>query len=66
MLLIFLTKCSLNSISRVQEVKEGRVILSIKNPKDKDAKPEIKELEAGFVLWSTGIGKLLTIKVQRD
>jgi hypothetical protein len=42
---------------RVQEVTEDKVTLSIKNPKDKDAKPEIKELDAGFVLWSTGIGE---------
>ncbi|WRT68582.1 uncharacterized protein IL334_005560 [Kwoniella shivajii] len=41
--------------ARVQEVQPDKVILSIKNPKDKDAKPEIKEIDAGFVLWSTGI-----------
>lgn len=64
--LYFPAECSLNFISRVQEVKDDRVILSIKNPNNKDAKPEIKELEAGFVLWSTGIGKLLSMEVQRD
>ncbi|WVQ79734.1 hypothetical protein IAT38_001834 [Cryptococcus sp. DSM 104549] len=43
------------TFARVQEVQEDKVILSIKNPKDKDAKPKIEEIEAGFVLWSTGI-----------
>jgi hypothetical protein len=42
---------------RVQEVTPDKVILSIKNPKDKDAKPEMVEIASGFVLWSTGIGK---------
>ncbi|WVR09457.1 hypothetical protein IAU60_006524 [Kwoniella sp. DSM 27419] len=41
--------------ARVQEVMPEKVVLSIKNPKDKDAKPELKEIDAGFVLWSTGI-----------
>ncbi|ADV23606.1 NADH dehydrogenase [Cryptococcus gattii Ru294] len=41
--------------ARVQEVKDDRVILSVKDSNNKDAKPEVKELEAGFVLWSTGI-----------
>ncbi|WWC71381.1 uncharacterized protein I206_105336 [Kwoniella pini CBS 10737] len=41
--------------ARVQEVFPDKVILSIKDPKDKDAKPSSKEIEAGFVLWSTGI-----------
>ncbi|OCF39117.1 NADH dehydrogenase [Kwoniella heveanensis CBS 569] len=41
--------------ARVQEVQPDKVILTIKDPKDKDAKPTTKEIEAGFVLWSTGI-----------
>ncbi|WWD19232.1 hypothetical protein CI109_103690 [Kwoniella shandongensis] len=41
--------------ARVQEVQQDKVVLSIKDPKDKDAKPRTQEVEAGFVLWSTGI-----------
>ncbi|OCF75822.1 NADH dehydrogenase [Kwoniella mangroviensis CBS 8886] len=41
--------------ARVQEVFPDKVILSIKDSKDKEAKPTSKEIEAGFVLWSTGI-----------
>ncbi|WWC90551.1 uncharacterized protein L201_005487 [Kwoniella dendrophila CBS 6074] len=41
--------------ARVQEVMPDKVVLSIKDPKDKDGKPSSKEIEAGFVLWSTGI-----------
>ena len=31
-------------------------MLSLKDPKDKESKPRIEEIPAGFVLWSTGIG----------
>ncbi|KAK4686435.1 NADH:quinone reductase (non-electrogenic), partial [Tremellales sp. Uapishka_1] len=41
--------------ARVQEVTNEKVVLSLKDPKDKNAKPTTKEIEAGFVLWSTGI-----------
>ncbi len=45
----------------MQEVTEDKVVLSLKDPKNKDAKPEIVEIPAGFVLWSTGIGIYLTL-----
>nr|ODN86152.1 NADH dehydrogenase [Cryptococcus depauperatus CBS 7841] len=41
--------------ARVKEVTEDKVILSIKDPKNKEAKPQTEEIESGFVLWSTGI-----------
>ncbi|KAK8854628.1 hypothetical protein IAR55_003367 [Kwoniella newhampshirensis] len=41
--------------ARVQEVQQDKVVISIKDPKDKDAKAKTEEIEAGFVLWSTGI-----------
>ena len=49
------------SLSRVQEVQPDKVILTIKDPKDKTAKPETVEIPAGFVLWSTGIGRFLHV-----
>jgi len=36
-------------------VTPDKVIVSVKDPKEKDSKPQMQELEAGFVLWSTGI-----------
>ncbi len=50
------SKTEIGGICRVQEVTPEKVILSIKDPKDKEAKPKIEEIKAGFVLWSTGIG----------
>jgi hypothetical protein len=44
-------------MSRVQEVTPDKVILSIKDPKDKESKPKVVEIASGFTLWSTGIGK---------
>jgi NADH dehydrogenase len=41
----------------VAEVTPEKVIVTIKDGKDKDAKPVTKEIPAGFVLWSTGIGE---------
>jgi hypothetical protein len=41
----------------VKEVFPDRVIVTLKDPKDKDAKPVEREIPAGFVLWSTGIGE---------
>lgn len=41
--------------ARVKEVFEDHVTVSIKKSDDKDAKPELVEFPAGFVLWSTGI-----------
>ncbi|WVQ72061.1 hypothetical protein IAR50_001605 [Cryptococcus sp. DSM 104548] len=41
--------------ARVQEVTPDQVTITVKDPKNKDAKPETKDIEAGFVLWSTGI-----------
>ncbi|EIW68421.1 hypothetical protein TREMEDRAFT_71992 [Tremella mesenterica DSM 1558] len=41
--------------ARVQEVTPNSVKLTLKDPKNKEAKPEEAELAAGFVLWSTGI-----------
>ena len=41
----------------VQEVTPEKVTLTVKDSKDKDAKSRIEEIPAGFVLWSTGIGK---------
>jgi hypothetical protein len=40
----------------VQEVTPDKVIVTVKDPKNRDAKAETKEIPAGFVLWSTGIG----------
>ena len=45
-------------MDRVAEVSEDTVKITIKNPKDKGAEPHAIEIPAGFVLWSTGIGKL--------
>ena len=45
----------------MQEVTPDKVIISIKDPKDKEAKPKIVEIDSGFTLWSTGIGKLTGI-----
>ena len=42
----------------VKEVFPDRVIVTLKDPKNKDAKPEERVIDAGFVLWSTGIGEL--------
>jgi NADH dehydrogenase FAD-containing subunit len=42
---------------RVQEVTPDKVIVTVKDPKDRDAKAVTKEIPAGFVLWSTGIGE---------
>ncbi|RSH82305.1 hypothetical protein EHS25_006015 [Saitozyma podzolica] len=41
--------------TRVQEVTPDKVIVTVKDPKDRDAKAVTKEIPAGFVLWSTGI-----------
>lgn len=46
-----------NKFIRVQEVTPDKVIVTVKDPKDRDAKPVTKEIPAGFVLWSTGIGE---------
>jgi NADH dehydrogenase FAD-containing subunit len=48
----------LGLIVRVSEVTPDKVVVTIKDSKDKNAKPETQEIEAGFVLWSTGIGEL--------
>ena len=40
----------------MSEVTPDKVILTIKDSKDKDAKPKTVELDSGFTLWSTGIG----------
>jgi NADH dehydrogenase len=40
----------------VKEVTADKVVITRKDPKDKDAKPITEEISAGFVLWSTGIG----------
>jgi hypothetical protein len=53
-----LLEYSVADILSVQEVQPDKVIISVKDPKNKDAKPEIREISAGFVLWSTGIGEL--------
>jgi len=45
------------STNRVQEVTEDKVVLTLKDPKNKESKPEVVEIPAGFVLWSTGIGE---------
>jgi hypothetical protein len=45
----------------VKEVFTDKVVVTLKDPKDKNAKPIEREIPAGFVLWSTGIGKF-TIK----
>ena len=39
----------------VQEVTKDKVILSIKDSADRNAKPKIVEIPSGFTLWSTGI-----------
>jgi NADH dehydrogenase len=44
----------------VQEVTPDKVILTIKDSKDKDAKPKVVEIDSGFTLWSTGIGELFS------
>lgn len=41
--------------ARVKEVFTDKVIVTLKDPKDKDSKPVEREIPAGFVLWSTGI-----------
>ena len=41
----------------VKEVFPDRVVVTLKDPKNKDAKPEERVIDAGFVLWSTGIGE---------
>ncbi|KAI9637628.1 putative 64 kDa mitochondrial NADH dehydrogenase [Dioszegia hungarica] len=41
--------------ARVKEVTADKVVITRKDPKDKDAKPITEEISAGFVLWSTGI-----------
>ncbi|KAL7419107.1 hypothetical protein Q5752_005943 [Cryptotrichosporon argae] len=41
--------------ARVSEVTPEKVVLSIKDPKDKNSKPRTVEIDSGFVLWSTGI-----------
>lgn len=48
--------------ARVSEVTPDKVILSVKDTKNKDAKPSIVEVPAGFVLWSTGIAMQPFIK----
>jgi NADH dehydrogenase FAD-containing subunit len=48
-------------MSRVAEVREDSVTVTIKNPKDKNAEPHPIEIPAGFVLWSTGIGMSLPL-----
>lgn len=45
----------------VAEVTPEKVIVTTKDPKNKDAKPETHEIPAGFVLWSTGIGTYLAV-----
>jgi NADH dehydrogenase len=44
----------------VKEVFPDKVIVTLKDPKDKDSKPVEREIPAGFVLWSTGIGEWTT------
>lgn len=43
--------------NRVSEVTPEKVILTIKDSKDKSAKAKTVEIPSGFVLWSTGIGE---------
>ena len=39
------------------EVQLDKVVITLKNSKNKDEKPKTEEIPAGFVLWSTGIGE---------
>ncbi|ORY35681.1 putative 64 kDa mitochondrial NADH dehydrogenase [Naematelia encephala] len=41
--------------ARVSEVTADKVIVTIKDPNDKNAKPKTLEIDSGFTLWSTGI-----------
>jgi NADH dehydrogenase FAD-containing subunit len=41
--------------ARVQKVTPDSVTVSVKDPKDPDAKPKILDIPSGFTLWSTGI-----------
>lgn len=41
--------------ARVAEVQPDKVVITLKNSKNKDEKPKTEEIPAGFVLWSTGI-----------
>lgn len=41
----------------MSEVTPEKVILTIKDSKDKSAKAKTVEIPSGFVLWSTGIGE---------
>ena len=55
----YLAPCWVGCVSlsgSVKEVTADKVVITRKDPKDKDAKPITEEISAGFVLWSTGIG----------
>ena len=41
--------------ARVNKVSEDSVSVSIKDPKNPDKAPELREIPSGFTLWSTGI-----------
>lgn len=43
-------------LGRVAEVTPDKVTITIKDTRNKNAKPHPIDIPAGFVLWSTGIG----------
>jgi NADH dehydrogenase FAD-containing subunit len=52
--------------ARVAEVQPDKVIITLKDSKNKDEKPRTEEIPAGFVLWSTGIGTCLSFARRSD